>query len=559
MTLDYQWRIAGKVSRQGTDDNLYQLMADVRDVDLDKFINFVNAKRGVRNPNELPNVDAAVACIKKAIANNERITVCGDYDVDGVTATACMVLGLNQLGARVDWLVPDRMKDGYGLSERMVDMCASNYTSLLVTVDNGVAAWKGIAKAKSLGMDVVVTDHHPVRSATLPTDIVVDPFVDKLYPFPGICGCMVAYKLLRVLIPDLTTMPVNNELVGLTTIATVADAMDLVDENRVFVYNGLKNLATTGNKGLTKLLEQLRLTQKHITSTDIGFSIAPCLNAAGRMGSADMCVKLFLGDDEAETAKIAEKLIAANERRKALQREALASITVDENDPVIVQDFPNAPGGMLGVIAGQIANKYQRPCFAVRLVGDHYGGSGRSFGGFDIGACVAENNDIASGGGHAGACGVSVVADKLAEFKTRCAKAYADYVASADVTAVEMPTVDVTGVLPLQYADMDFVERVMNVAPFGHGNPEPVFAALNVELRNPEVIGKLQNTVRGQLVDTDGSALSIVCFNAIKDKLVDELHLPPRVDALFTIGVNEWAGRRTVQAILTDVRLPENT
>lgn len=556
--MDYQWRITGTVNRVGFDDNLYELMAITRDMDLDKFITFVDTKRGVRDPRELPHMAAAVDRIHRAVTAGERITVCGDYDVDGVTATACMVLGLNQLGAHVDWLVPDRMKDGYGLSERMVDVCAANQTNLLVTVDNGVAAWKGIAKAKSMGMDVVVTDHHPVRSVTLPTDIVVDPFVDKLYPFPGICGCMVAYKLLRVLIPDLTSRRVNNELVGLTTIATVADAMDLVDENRVFVYNGLKTLAHTGNRGLTQLLEQLRLTNKNITSTDIGFSIAPCLNAAGRMGSADTCVKLFLGDDDVEAARIAEKLIAANERRKALQREALASIVVDDADPVIVQDFPTAPGGMLGVIAGQVANKYQRPCFAVRLVGDHYGGSGRSFGGFDIGACVAGNQDIATGGGHAGACGVSIQADKLDEFRMRCAKAYAEYVASADVDTVDSPTVDVTGVLPLRFADMDLVERVMNVAPFGHGNPEPVFAALNVELRDPEVIGKLQNTVRGQLVDADGAALSIVCFNAVKDKLVDELHLPPRVDALFTIGVNEWAGRRTVQAILTDVRLPSD-
>src|SRR5574344_601560 len=373
--MDYKWNI-----KQKYNGNLFDVIKNeynFSDEQLHDFINIDESK--YRNPNILPNINEAVTRVKKAIDNKEHILVAGDYDTDGITSTSILIMGLSYLGGIVDWRLPQR-SEGYGLNTIMVDEAIKKNVSLIITVDNGIAAHKAIKYAQDNNIDVVVTDHHQFLSDELPCDIVVDPFIQPDYPFKGICGCMVAYKFLRVLIPDLPKLDIHKEIVALTTIATIGDVMPLLDENRKFVYNGLKiiNGASTNNFGLDALINELAMEMGTINSIDIAFKIVPCINALGRMGSPNIGVELFLADDAVIADKLAKTAVSLNNKRKYIQNKVLKETILDDSQPFIMQIFDNLPAGILGIIAGRLSSKYHRPCFAMYRNNGYVGGSGRS-------------------------------------------------------------------------------------------------------------------------------------------------------------------------------------
>jgi len=541
----YDWKI--KYNYNGNFFDLIKKDKKFTDEELNKFLNVSETK--FRNPNQLPNIEKAIERTKKAIDNNENILISGDYDADGVTSTAIMVIGLSKLTPNVSWVVPKR-KDGYGLSRKIVDEAIEKNVSLIITVDNGIASHVAIQYANENNIEVIVTDHHQHLTETLPTEIVVDPYIDENYPFKNICGGMVAYKFLRMLIPDLYKQPVHKELVILAMIATIADAMELKDENRKFVVNGLRILNSEDkiSYGVDALIDNLNLKRGNITSTDIAFYIAPCINAIGRIEDAEMAVRLFLADDEVTATKLAKEAIKLNNHRKYVQKKIVDKTEIDENEDFIIQIIDEVPVGILGILAGNFASKYQKPCFVLHRHEGNLSGSGRSVANFDISSCVSESFDICSGGGHKAACGVHLLEENLSEFKNRCNKKYAEYVKDG----AKNPTLYFLCDMRFKYINNHLVDMIDSMNPYGNGNREPQFCTFNVSVEDYKILGKTENTIKF-LLKQDEIVFDAICFNEMKDKYM-EMNTPKQFDIAFKLNYNVWNGRKTIQLMLIDFK-----
>ena len=531
------------------ENNLFDLIKQDKQMtqeQLDAFINVGKSK--FRNPNILPNIEKAIERTVQAINNNERIMIAGDYDCDGVTSTAVMVVGLKLLTPHVEWAIPKR-QDGYGLSRKIVDEAILKNINLIITVDNGIAAHDAVKYANDNSIDVVVTDHHQHLTDTFPTDIVVDPYIDKTYPFKSICGCMVAYKFLRMLIPTLHEQEIHKEIVTLTMIATIADAMVLRDENRKFVVNGLR-LINSNEKlsyGVQALIDGLNMKRGNISATDIAFYIAPCINAVGRVDDAEMAVRLFLADDEVEATTLAQKAIKMNNHRKYVQKKVLDKTEVNEEDEFLIQIIDDVPEGILGILAGNFASKYQKPCFVLHNNNGILSGSGRSFADFDISSCVSESFDICKGGGHKAACGVRLNIGNLNEFKKRCVAKYANWAKDkGDIS----PVIEFLCDIDFEHINYNLLDDIELLAPYGNGNIEPKFCTRNVKVVDYKILGATQNTIKFTL-EQNGYKLEAICFNDVKD-LYFNIGEPTLMDIGYTLSYNVWNGRKSIQLMLVD-------
>lgn len=551
--MNYKWNILSKAS------NVQDVLLSIlkwKGIPKDKVREFIDFQMEPHNPYLLTNMDKAINRINEAINKNEKICIIGDYDADGVTATAVMYIGLRSIFTNVIWQIPDRFKDGYGMNNRLIDVAHQNECGLIITVDNGIAAHEPIKYANSKGIDVIVTDHHQFTAEELPTEITVNPQIDDEYPFKSICGCMVAFKVINALIPDLqyNNPDLYEELVSITTIGTIADVMELMDENRFYVKQGLQYLSKARNAGLRSLMKKLNLYEKDLNSDDIGFAIGPCLNAAGRLESPDIAEHLLLSDDEVEGDKWADKLIKLNEKRKKMQKEAIDSLEINEDDKFIVADLDGVGHGMLGIVAGQIAEKYQKPCFA--LGGNEekgtLSGSGRSVYGYDINSCIQDNKDIASGGGHSAACGVSIKYENLEEFKKRCNEHFNNWLQHATVDDLT-PSLDVVCEINPDIIDERLINNINKLKPYGAGNEVPVFATKNLKVEDFKVVGKNQNVLQMKL-KKNFKNIKAVGFGDIKNKF-EEIGQPLEVDVLYTVELNEWPeGTFTPQLLIRDIK-----
>lgn len=533
-------------------DNFFDLIKQDKQLsqeELDSFIDVTKSK--FRNPNILPNIEKAIQRTKQAINNNEKIMIAGDYDCDGVTSTAIMVMGLKLLTPNVDWIIPKR-QDGYGLSKKIIDEAIEKNINLIITVDNGIAAHDAIKYANENNIDVIVTDHHQHLTEELPTEIVVDPYIDHTYPFHSICGCMVSYKFLRLLIPDLHTRIIHKEIVVLTMIATIADAMELKDENRKFVFNGLKIINSNDKLsfGVQALIDGLNMKRGSITSTDIAFYIAPCVNAVGRINDAEMAVRLFLADDETEAIKLAQEAISLNNHRKYIQKKIIDKTEVNENDYFLIQIIDEVPEGILGILAGNFASKYQKPCFVLHNHEGVLSGSGRTFSDFDISSCVSESFDICSGGGHKAACGVRVSEKNLNEFKNRCIKKYKKWASTKQDVS---PTIEFLCDIDFGYINNSLLDNIALLSPYGNGNLEPQFCTYQVKVKDYKILGKTKNTIKFKL-EQNGYIFDAICFNDIKD-LYFKLGEPKIMDVGYTLSYNVWAGKKTIQLMIVDMKI----
>ena len=544
--MNYLWNIKHKYNNDIL--SLFQQEHNFNDQEMN---NFLSKKLVLVNPTLIPNMKIASDKIHEAIHNNQHITIVGDYDCDGITSTSIMMMGLSILGANIDWILPHRVFDGYGLKKHLIDKCIARGTNLIITVDNGIAAHDAVKYANDNDIDVIVTDHHPLLQDDVPCNITIDPHLSKNLKFTGICGCMVAYKLLRTLIPELYKMPIHKEIVALTTIATIADSMPLLDENRSFVYHGLKLINKTNNYGLNALLSLLKLDDKQtITSTDVGFGIAPCINAAGRIESSDICVNLFLSDDKIQSYDLALKLVHYNEQRKTIQKEVINSINVDNEDNIILVKLDDIPIGILGIIAGRIMSKYQRPCFVFHEKEKEYIGSGRGIEGYDISSCIHENFDIVSGGGHAGACGVSVPKDNYDEFEKRCKINFSNWRKTACIKEIT-PTLDIISDIDFMFIDDDLMSNINKLEPYGNGNDELLLCSKNVFVKNARILGKAKNAIKFELMM--GNVIKEgIGFNDICDKY-NSLGNPTNIDIAYSLHYNEWNGNKTIQLTISDI------
>ncbi len=533
---------------------------------------FLDAKLSdLRPPEELPGLPQATERIARAIADGEEIVVYGDYDADGMTATAILVGCLKQLHAKVTYHLPNRMDEGYGLHVDSIEKLADRGKQLIITVDCGIASVEPARRAQELGLSLVITDHHRFGDALPIADAIVHPALpNSNYPFTGLCGAGVAFKLAWALCQHHTGSPrVADHLrtfllqaVGLAAIGTVADVVPLLDENRIIVRHGLKSLYQSPPLGIRKLMDLTQLSSKsELGSEDIGFTLAPRLNAAGRLGQAQLGVELLVTEDETRAEALASYIQELNENRNKLERSIQISATKQlkevhstDEDPAFVLSSPSWHPGVIGIVAGKLAEKYHRPVVLVALdkLGAKPGtGSARSPNGVNLHEAFLQCEEwLVSGGGHAAAAGMRIEEGKLNGFRLAFMEAVAEQSAELDV----QPEICFDAEATLHQLDLATVSQIERLAPFGMGNPRPVFCALQVNLAEPaKLLGNSGRHLSMQLVQ-HGCRLRAVAFGQAEDWLPRLEQTKAAIDIAFRPVVNEFRGYRKVEMQLVDWR-----
>ena len=520
----------------------------------------------------MKNMGEAVAVLIKKLREEKRIRIIGDYDIDGVCASYLLLTGLRRaerkLGkitgpagsSRIDYEIPDRVRDGYGINEAIIRQAAADGVDTLVTCDNGIAAAKEISLAKELGMTVVVTDHHEVpveeeRQVLPPADVVVDPKQEgETYPFRDICGAVVAYKLVEKLY-EASGVPREEwrELLEFAAIATVGDVMRLQDENRILVKYGLKQMARTRNLGLRKLVEKTGLDITNLSAYHIGFVIGPCLNAGGRLQTAKAALRLFLSEDEAEAERLAEELKELNDIRKDMTKkgedEAIAQVeTQYMEDKVLVVFLPDCHESLAGIIAGRVREHFHKPSIVLTRSGDMVKGSGRSIEPYHMFRELTKVRELLPKfGGHPMAAGLSIKEEDVPEFRRRLNE-------NAVLTEEDfIPRVWIDVPMPLEYVTEGLVEELKRLEPFGQGNEKPLFAQKGLMIRSLRVLGKNRNVVKLGLVTDTGLSMGGLLFGD-GDAVQRELAGKDRIDIVYYPDVNEYNGNRTLQAVIRNYK-----
>ena len=508
----------------------------------------------------------AVALLLEKIRAGASIRIIGDYDIDGVNATHILVTGLRRVGAQVDTVIPDRLKDGYGINEHLIEQAKEAGIDTIVTCDNGIAAAKEIAYAKELGMTVIVTDHHEIpyreaedstRTTILPpADVIVNPKqADCPYPYKKLCGAAVAWRLVEVLYQE-AGVPREEflDLAQFAAVATIGDIMDLTGENRILVKYGLKQLADTTNPGYRALLAVNGLEGKKLTAYHIGFVIGPCINASGRLDTAKRALELLGASSKTEAEKLAGDLKALNDSRKDLTAkgttEAIRLIEETDlgQDKVLVVYLPDCHESLAGIIAGRIRERYFRPCFVLTDGEEGVKGSGRSIPGYHMFEEMTKVAELFTKfGGHPMAAGLSIPTENVELLRKRlnenCRLTDADLI----------PKLSYDAVLPIQYAGEQIIKELELLEPFGKDNDKPLFAAANVRVKSARVIGKNRNVLKTVLEDDKGSRLEGISFGDVEADL-HYIESKDTVCLLYYPEINEFQGRRTVQAVIESWR-----
>lgn len=448
-------------------------------------------------------MDELLLILRKKIQEQKKIRIIGDYDIDGVCSTYILLKGLTRAGARVDVDIPDRMKDGYGISRDLIDLAAEAEIDTIITCDNGISAIEQIAYGKSLGMTVLVTDHHEIpyeeqedgsiRTFLPCADAIVNPKQEDCpYPFKGICGGMVAFKVVCGLYE---TMGIDSkeiqELIPFAAIATVGDVMDLTDENRIVVKEGLRRIQNTENEGLKALIRVNNLENREITAYHIGFIIGPCMNASGRLSTAKRALKLLLSRDSREASILAEDLKALNDSRKDMTAKGVeqAAWMVENSelrkDRVLVIYLPDCHESLAGIIAGRIRERYTKPVFVLTKAEEGVKGSGRSIEAYHMFQELVKCKELLTKfGGHPMAAGLSLPEEHVEAFRRKLNENCS--LTTGDMT--EKVVIDVP--MPMSYVTIPLIRQLSLLEPFGKGNTKPVFAQKSVRILSPRVLGR---------------------------------------------------------------------
>lgn len=475
----------------------------------------------------MKDMDKAVAVLGEKIKENAKIRIIGDYDIDGIQSTYILLEGFRMLGADVDSDIPDRMKDGYGLNRNLIDRALEADVDTIVTCDNGIAAAEEIAYAKSMGMTIVVTDHHEVpyteiggeRRYILPeADAVVDPKQeDCTYPFKGLCGAAVAYKLVEALMEAMGKDAEDADyLMENVAIATIGDVMDLVDENRIFVKQGLDMLKRTENLGLKALMECTGVNVDKLSSYHIGFVIGPCMNASGRLDTAKRALELLEAKKVAEADLLAGDLKALNDSRKDMTAQAVeeAFIQVENNElkdaDVLVVYLPECHESLAGIVAGRIREKYYRPVFVLTKGAEGLKGSGRSIETWHMYEGLNRVKHLLSKfGGHKMAAGLSMPEENLEQFRKEINE-------KSGITPEDLnEKIAIDMQLPFECVNEKFIGELAVLEPFGKGNARPVFAERQVQVESARILGKNKNVLKLQVKDLHGTRMDAMYFGDV--------------------------------------------
>lgn len=532
-----------KIKSPKTHESLLNRVSKHRKLKLDEELTELHS------PWLLKNIDKAVTRLEAAITNQERIMVFGDYDVDGVTGATIIYLSLKHLTNQVSIRLPHRERDGYGLNMKVIDECHQNDVKMIITVDCGISNVKEIAYAESLGINVIITDHHDIPLELPNAYAILNPQQkDCEYPEPKICGAVVGFKAMQALFEHVGRSA--NELdkyMDMAAMATIADCMPLRGENRLIVKRGLKQFEQCEHRGLKKLVD-LRLEGKRITSEGIGFFVSPSINAAGRITEPTFALDMMIGNSEA-AEKRAEELVAINEERRKIQKNHLSSF-IEQADPeatIHIHWSDEWPGGINGLLAGELCKKFHRPAICLAKSEEHYTASCRSIPGINILEVLQKHEDLfIKYGGHAPAAGFSIKPEKLEEMKARLTQEVETLLQENPI----IPTLHLETELNPEELTLESVQSIMQLEPFGMGNPKPQFLVSGFEVVETRPVG-------------DGTHLSMTlkkgeqsyrCIAFGKAEHEEQLKAWKHIDIACRISENEFRGKTSLSIQVVDAR-----
>ena len=515
------------------------------------------------SPWELSGMKEGISLLQQAVACGEKIRVIGDYDIDGVCATYILLTGLKKIGANVDTVIPDRIKDGYGINEHLIDGAKKDGIQVIVTCDNGIAASSQISYAKELGMKVIVTDHHEVPYEEIesgrveklpPADVIINPKQEYCnYPWKGLCGGAVAWKLVTALYETYGVgMEEAYKLLEFAAIATVGDIMELQDENRIIVKEGLNRIHHTKNIGLKSLIEVNGLDRESIGAYHIGFVLGPCINAGGRLDTAKRALELFSSEDKESADRLAGDLKALNDSRKELTKdgveEAIRQVleTGRRSERVLVIYLPDCHESIAGIIAGKVKERFYRPTIVLTDAEEGVKGSGRSIPGYHMFEELCKVGELFTKfGGHPMAAGMSLPKENIQKLRRQLND---NCILTAE-DMIEKLSIDIA--MPLQYISEEFIEELKVLEPFGNGNSKPLFAERDFHVLQSQVLGKNKNTVKVYGTNAAGCHMEGLYFGD-PEELLELLKKKDTISITYYPSVNEFRGKRTLQIIIQD-------
>lgn len=545
----------------GIDKNIADIMINRGIEEIDDISMYINPSFDfLRNPYLLKGMDKAVKRIKEAISNGEKICIFGDYDVDGVSSTSILKIYFKSIGYPVEYYIPNRLEEGYGLNEDAIRYINKMGTKLIITVDCGITSVAEVELAKSLNMDIIITDHHECQEEVPNAYAVINPKQKSCnYPFKGLCGCGVAFKLIHGLSGDEFKNNIS-KYIEILSLATICDVMPILDENRIIVKNGLEMIGNGENIGMRELVKVCGLENNKIRSSHLGFSIGPRINASGRLGYSNLGVELFTTDDAKEAEKLALTMDMKNQERQLIEsriyQEAEEMLTIFPNlkeNKVIVLAGENWHHGIIGIVASKLTEKYYKPTILLCIDGNQATGSARSIKGFDMFSSLSECRElIEKFGGHEQAAGLTVSVENIDKLRDKINE-IADY---------ELEQEDLIEEIKIEYEideeiiDLNFVEKLHTLEPFGMKNPTPYFLLRDCYLKNAYLIGKDKNHLKLNI--EKGKEFECIGFGL--SHLISLFEVGDLIDIVFQIDENTFNGSRKVQLLLKDIRLskPKN-
>ncbi len=531
----------------------------------------------------LKDVDKAIDILQRKIVEGKPIRIIGDYDVDGICSTYILYKGLSICGAKADIVIPHRIKDGYGINEHLIENAIQDEIDTIITCDNGIAAIEAFSFAKEAGITCIITDHHEVsyekvegeRAYILPyADAIVDPKQPGCqYPFKNICGAVVAFKLIEGIFEKLSIDDCNKkELLEFAGFATICDVMELRDENRILVKTSLKYMSHSDNYGLQALIKVNKLDSRNISSYHIGFILGPCLNATGRLDTAQIALELLKSKSLEEAIPKAMKLKELNDSRKEMTEQGIEKAIdfIEKNqiqdDSVIVVYLPDLHESLAGIIAGRIRERYNKPTFVITKGEEELKGSARSIKAYNIYEEMTKCKELfIKYGGHKLAAGFSLKEENLLDFKEKinelCMLTPQDY---EEKIVIDVP-------MPLSYVSMNLIQQLSILEPFGPGNEKPVFAQKNLLFLNGNIMGKNKNMARFLVADEAGEKFTILLFRELDyfktyvsekygtktcDSLFEDNNASHEIklDVIYYPSINEYRGNMDIQFIMQDYR-----
>ncbi|MFR6171687.1 MAG: single-stranded-DNA-specific exonuclease RecJ [Blautia sp.] len=569
-----KWVVAAKKAdfqgisnRFGVDPVIARLIRNREQITDEEIDVYLHGKlRNLHSWKELKGIDELLNILIQKIQQKKKIRIIGDYDIDGVCSTYILFQGLKKANALADVDIPDRMKDGYGISKELIERAYEKEIDTIITCDNGISAIEQIAYAKEKNMTVLVTDHHEIPyeekedgsiERFLPNaDAIVNPKQEGCtYPFKEICGAMVAFKVVWGLF-EKRNIPLSEieELIPIAAIATVGDVMDLVDENRILVKEGLKRIQNTNNEGLKALIRVNNLENREITAYHIGFVLGPCINASGRLSTAKRALELLLSKDTKEASVLAEDLKELNDSRKDMTVKGVERAveiienTELKNDRVLVVYLPECHESLAGIIAGRIRERYTKPVFVLTKGEEGVKGSGRSIEAYHMFQEMVKCRELLTKfGGHPMAAGLSMEEENIEKFRRKLN----ENCTLTEEDMVEKIVIDVP--MPMSYVTIPLIRQLGQLEPFGKGNTKPIFAQKDIRFSNCKVFGKNRNVVKMKAQDGFGFGAECIWFGD-GDEFLERLKEKDVWDVIYYPSVNSFQGRESIEMIIQNIR-----